>query len=60
MDVWDLYFATIAGWTLHPGYQREGSTNLTLDQAAAIADQMVKLREERQWQQPQQPSEPQQ
>ncbi len=46
---WDLYFLTIVGWSLHPGYQRNPESKLTLDEAAHMADEMLRVREEK-WQ----------
>lgn len=52
MDVWDLYFSTLCSWHLHPGYLREGAVKPTLEECADIADEMLKIRDERrsQWQ----------
>jgi len=36
-----LYFGTLVGWTLHPGYLKPGSERLTLEQCAILADAMV-------------------
>ncbi len=43
MDKFDLFFATLAGWALHPGYLREGSTLPTLETCAIMAEQMVDI-----------------
>ena len=43
-DVWDLYFVTIVGWTFHPGYQKPGSTQWTIEDCADMADQMMNER----------------
>lgn len=45
MTIWDLYFATVVGWSLHPGYQREGTEPIDIHEAAWIAAQMMKERE---------------
>lgn len=45
---WDIYFSTAVGWTLHPGYQREGSQILTIEDCAEIADEMLLIRKWRQ------------
>lgn len=47
MDIWDLYFASIAAMSLHPGYNRENVRPLTLNECADITDEMVRIREER-------------
>ncbi len=43
----DLFFASIAGWILHPGYQREGTPRPTLEACADIAETMVLMSEAR-------------
>ncbi len=60
---WDLYFCSLAGWTLHPGYKRPGTSSLTIMDCAQLADQML-LERRRRWpdgeqqqQQQQQPSD---
>lgn len=45
MDAWDFYFATIVGWSLHPGYFKDGTHRMTLIECAAMTDEMVALRE---------------
>lgn len=45
MEVWDLYFATLAGWTLHPGYKRAGTTQIDLMDCARLANQMMEIRQ---------------
>lgn len=47
MQVWDLYFAALAGMLLHPGAGTRGHTALTLEECAEIADLMIQLREQR-------------
>ncbi len=50
-QVWDLYFASIAGWAFHPGNARElKETKDHIELAAFIADQMLEIRKRR-WQQ---------
>ena len=51
---WDIYFSTMAGWSLHPGYTKPENTKHTLEEAAAMADLMLEIRR-RTW-----PSEQQQ
>lgn len=41
MTKWDLYFSTIVGWSLHPGYTREGTKRITIEEAATMATKMV-------------------
>lgn len=41
-----LYFAGIVGWTLHPGYLREGSEPKTLEECRALAKKMVQITNE--------------
>ena len=43
MDKFDLYFAALAGWLLHPGYEREGTIRPTLDSIVYMAEQMVDI-----------------
>ncbi len=46
--VWDLYFAGVVGWTLHPGYLKEGMEKTrTFNDCADIVDEMMKVRDER-------------
>jgi len=47
MEVWDLYFAALAGMLLHPGAGTRGHTALTLEECAEIADNMIQIREQR-------------
>ena len=44
---WDLYFAGIVGWTLHPGYLRENAERPNLEECAKLADEMLKIKQER-------------
>ena len=44
MDEWDIYFATIVGMQLHPGYTREGTEPLTIEQCAQLADKMMEVK----------------
>ncbi len=45
---WDVYFASLAGWTLHPGYKRPGTEKLSIIDCAEKADQML-LERKRRW-----------
>jgi hypothetical protein len=49
MNTWDIYFSTVVGWSLHPGYNKEGTKKISLEEAAKIADEMMRLRGERKW-----------
>lgn len=49
-SVWDIYFHMIVGWQFHPGYLRDGTTSLTLEECAQIADKMMEIRSCRIWQ----------
>ncbi len=46
-NVWDTYFAEIAGWTIHPGFNRENAKQPTLDECATMADEMILIRRQR-------------
>jgi len=56
IDIFDIYFATLAGWTLHPGYNRENTEKLTLIDCAIMAGQMIEVKKA--WQQSQQQQSP--
>lgn len=45
--VWDVYFAEVYSWTLHPGYYRENATKPTMEQCADQADEMIAFRRKR-------------
>lgn len=47
MNPWDVYFASLAGWLLHPGYLRDGAIPPTLEEIAFLADQMLQVRNSR-------------
>ncbi len=53
MDTWDIYFASVAAIRFHPKNAEYPKTNLSevdlaqLDYAAAIADEMIRLRNDR-------------
>ncbi len=47
MDKFDLYFATLAGWLLHPGYQRPGTPIPTMDSIVYMVEQMVDISDSR-------------
>lgn len=48
--VWDLYYMQLCGWLYHPGYLRDPDKRPTLEQAAELATEMLKVRQA-QWQQ---------
>jgi len=45
--VWDDFFCTLVGWTMHPGYYRENATKPTLEECAIQADEMMLVRQSR-------------
>ena len=47
MDKFDLYFATLAGWVLHPGYLRADCFPPTLGACAVLAEEMVGISDSR-------------
>jgi len=47
MEVWDLYFAAIVGMAIHPGFNRDNATKLSISECANLADDMLKEREKR-------------
>lgn len=49
MDVWDLYFSSLCAWRMHPGYQREGTIVPSLEECAELADEMVALKNRREF-----------
>ncbi len=51
---WDIYFAQLCSWRLHPGYLRDETIPPTYKQIAYMADEMLKQRALR-WAQPQGP-----
>lgn len=47
MGPWDLYFAQLVAWRLHPGYLRDGAKPLSIEECAKLADEMFSVRQER-------------
>lgn len=47
MNPWDFYFASLAGWLLHPGYQKDGTVKPSLSEIALLADRMLEFRNRR-------------
>jgi hypothetical protein len=45
--VWDGYFGTAMGWSMHPGYYRDNATKPTLNDCADIATKMLEIRRKR-------------
>ncbi len=41
MSKFDIFFASLAGWILHPGYQREGAHLPHMDDIVKLAEEMV-------------------
>lgn len=39
--IWSLFYMSVVGWTLHPGYQKPGSERLSMDDCARLADRML-------------------
>jgi len=46
-EVWDDFFCTIVGWTMHPGYYRDNADKPSLQDCAETADRMLEIRRER-------------
>lgn len=45
--VWNGFFSTCVGWSMHPGYYRENATRPTLEDCAATADKMLVISKQR-------------
>lgn len=45
--VWDMFFSEVAGWSIHPGFNRENAKQPTLEECAEMADEMMALRRKR-------------
>ena len=45
--VWDMFFAEVAGWSIHPGFNRENAKQPTISECADMADEMLRVRNER-------------
>lgn len=46
MTKFDLYFSTIVGWQLHPGYLRDNANPMPIEECAEWALKMVEIAEE--------------
>jgi len=46
--IWDGYYGTLVGWTMHPGYSanyyRENAAKPSLEDCAAMATEMIEIR----------------
>ena len=38
-----IYFSGLVGWTMHPGYQRENTPCLSVEDCASLAHGMVEM-----------------
>lgn len=53
MTIWQLYFATLVGMSMHPGYLKPGTHRPSLTELAHMADSMCEIEAES-WQSTQQ------
>ncbi len=45
LGVFDIYFATLVGMAIHPGYSRDNVTQPSLEDCAKTAMDMIKVRD---------------
>lgn len=46
-NIWCIYFASLTAMTLHPGYQRPDTEELSMKIIANLADDMLKITKEK-------------
>lgn len=46
VSVWDVYFCGLVSMTLHPGFNKPDTPNLTVEECAKLADAMLEEREQ--------------
>ena len=45
MNTWEIYFASLVAMTWHPGYSREDTKKPSIQECAAVADEMMEYTE---------------
>ena len=46
LGVFDIYFATLVGMAIHPGYSRDNVEQPSLEDCAAKAKEMIDIRQQ--------------